>query len=484
MTDSDAFEKLERDALAKGRASKRAKPKRRAKPAANVKAAADDPKLILKHRTRPDHHLAPRRRLSAETSADPVPVPVPDKPSRDPAVVGEIKQSISRNPEGLQTALRGLGLSLRYNLRRATVEWRGRDVRHMPGDVWCAANDRVDSFIRESIAETFVSGPKNLPAKFGRETWSDSVNAICHIAECDPFLGWLLKLPKWDGTERLGHWLGDVFTVERSPLVAWVSRFLLLGAVARTFRPGRKLDESPVLCGPQGCGKSTVLRKLLPDSNPEWFADGLHLAFDPKARAEALLGRVIVEASEMAGATRADLESLKAFLTRTDDGSVRLAYRRNPETMLRRCIIVGTTNASESLPNDITGNRRFVAIDVEAGPDGVGGLRSYLEINRDQLWAEALAVYGTGDPIRLPAGLAPAQAEANERHRRSDSLIEDAVAELLPCAGVKLKTLMVRAGVVLADSKPDPRSQARFVNALKLYGWTSSHERHGNVWSL
>ena len=74
----------------------------------------------------------------------------------------------------------------------------------------------------------------------------------------------------------------------------------------------------------------------------------LHLASEPKARAEALLGRVLVECSEMAGSGRADLESLKAFLTRTDDGSVRLAYRRNPETMLRRCIIAGTTNSSES----------------------------------------------------------------------------------------------------------------------------------------
>ena len=272
--------------------------------------------------------------------------------------------------------------------------------------------------------------------------------------------------------------------VHRAAIATWVSRFLLLGPIARAFRPGRKLDESPVLAGPQGCGKSTALRKLLPDSEPDWFADGLHLAAEPKTRAEALLGRVIIEASEMAGATRADLESLKAFLTRTDDGSVRLAYRRNPETMLRRCIIVGTTNADSSLPNDVTGNRRFVVIDVAAGPDGVEGLRSYLDTNRAQLWAEALAVHGAGsDPIRLPEGLGSAQAEANERHRRSDSVLEDAVAMLKPRTSARLKELMVAADVVAVNAPPDMRTEFRFASALRLNGWVREHTRMGARWS-
>ena len=197
--------------------------------------------------------------------------------------------------------------------------------------------------------------------------------------------------------------------------MTWAGRFLLLGPVARAFRPGRKLDESPVLAGPQGCGKSTALRKLLPPEHPEWFADGLHLASDPKTRAEALLGRVIVEASEMAGATRADLESLKAFLTRTDDGSVRLAYRRNPETMQRRCIIAGTTNSSESLPNDVTGNRRFVVVDVATGPDGVEGLRSYLDTNRAQLVGRGAGRARGRVRPDPPTGRARTRASGSER---------------------------------------------------------------------
>ena len=45
---------------------------------------------------------------------------------------------------------------------------------------------------------------------------------------------------------------------------------------------------------------------------------------------------VISEAAEMTGASRADVEAMKAFLSRTDDGAVRRAYRRNPEPSPRR----------------------------------------------------------------------------------------------------------------------------------------------------
>ena len=43
---------------------------------------------------------------------------------------------------------------------------------------------------------------------------------------------------------------------------------------------------------------------------------------------ESTLGKAIVEVSEMAGHRRAEIEAIKAFITRQDDGAVRLAYAR------------------------------------------------------------------------------------------------------------------------------------------------------------
>ncbi len=219
----------------------------------------------------------------------------------------------------------------------------------------------------------------------------------------------------------------DLFGAGNDPLVLWVAQFLLLGPIERAFTPAAKLDEMPVLVGPQGIGKSTLLRLILPQDEPAWFADGLNLSSDPKEKAEALQGRVIVEVSEMQGSTRADLEALKAFISRTDDGNVRLAYRRNPETLPRRCILVGTTNSSESLPNDPTGLRRFVPIALNQATEAT---ERFLDPDkRKQLWAEGLHRYEKGARTSLPRKLMGRAAIAAEAHRGRDEILEDMIDE-------------------------------------------------------
>ena len=225
--------------------------------------------------------------------------------------------------------------------------------------------------------------------KFGRDAWADVLNVLLYGSEVDPFIEWLESLEPWDRTPRLDQWLPQVFTIsERLPLAEWAGRFMVLGAVWRAYHPGKKLDEMPVLIGKGGLGKSTAARFLLPDDRGEWFSDGLHLAADSKVRAESLQGRVMAEVAEMQGSTRADLESLKAFLSRTDDGAVRLAYRKDPELLLRRCVIVGTADRMEPLPND-QNLRRFVPIYLDAGRPNY--IREYLDANRAQLWGRGVA---------------------------------------------------------------------------------------------
>ena len=322
-----------------------------------------------------------------------------------------------RDKASLAFALDALSLRVRYNLRTNGHEWDD-------GDGWMPANDRLDDDIRERIAARFIIGKK--PAVFSREAWARCLNAYLHEHEVDPFLEWLASLPRWDGIGRLSLWLGQAFRTADDALVRWVSRYLFLGAVERTRQPGCKLDVMPVLVGPQGCGKSTALAMMFPPDAPAgWFTDNLNLAADPKVRAEALQGAVVVEVSEMTGSRRSEIEALKAFLTRTDDGGVRLAFRRNPDRLPRRCILVGTTNEAQCLPNDWTGNRRFLAIEVERGEQGAAGVRAVLDGWRIQLWAEALHLHGEGVEARLPDGLADAQARVNERHRAADTILED-----------------------------------------------------------
>ena len=176
-------------------------------------------------------------------------------------------------------------MAARYNTRSHCPEWRY--IGDWTG--WRDFTDRASAFLREEVAKRFTL-PNGTPLHFGRDAWHDAIQVILFDAEVDPFIEWLESLPPWDGVDRLDGWLSDCFTVKPDDLelADWSSRFILLGAVWRAYRPGTKMDEMPVLIGKGGIGKSTALRVVLPPEMPTLFTDGLNLSADSKTRAEAL----------------------------------------------------------------------------------------------------------------------------------------------------------------------------------------------------
>ena len=406
--------------------------------------------------------------------------------------LAEVVASRSFDPdaEGLDDALVLLGWDVVFCERAKATFWRNPTHSEAKYRRWRSGDDRFIAWMRHVVR-------RDAGLKFtsrGETTWTAAFAGMLHHRETDMFRRWLDTLPGWDGHPRLGGWIEACFDTDPGDeLAAWAARFVYLGAVERAYTPGAKLDEVPVLVGPQGCGKSTALRFALPEGEwgDRWFADGLDLAADDKRRAEALQGRVIVEVSEMAGSTRAEMQSLKAFLTRTDDGSIRLAYRTNPEAMPRRAVLVGTANPGEVLPNDPTGSRRFVVVKLHGGNPEY--LRVYLAANRAQLWAEALALHHLGESARLPAHLYTAQADRNEDYRRRDAILEDAVetwaAKTLPGSTHTLHDIALNVGLLHpldGVSKLNRRDQARLTAALRSARWDDVREyrdgRRVRVW--
>lgn len=66
----------------------------------------------------------------------------------------------------------------------------------------------------------------------------------------------------WDGEPRLETVLPKILGAEPSSYVQAVGRCFLVGAVARAYDPGCKVDTVPVFEGGQGIRKSTFLREL------------------------------------------------------------------------------------------------------------------------------------------------------------------------------------------------------------------------------
>ena len=229
-----------------------------------------------------------------------------------------------------------------------------------------------------------------------------------------------------------------------------------------------------VLVGPQGIGKSTAWAWLLPGEPQRslWFSDGLSFHDDQKAKAEALQGMVLVEASEMTGSTKAEVETIKKFLSRTND-NIRLTYRRDPSPLLRRCMIVGTTNDPRCLPNDASGNRRFLPVPCDAGDPAA--TRAYLDEHREQLWAEAIhRTREKGETAYLPDSLKAPQALLTEEYRAVDEVAEEVIGAWLDANQQAITANQIATGI---NWTPDSRSVYRITTVLKQMGYTRSIKR-------
>jgi putative DNA primase/helicase len=104
------------------------------------------------------------------------------------------------------------------------------------------------------------------------------------------------------------------------------ARRILLGLVARALRPGVKFDYVPVFEGPQGVGKSTLVKTLVGSNFYATLFGGLH----QKDALMTLRGKWGVEISELAAFKKTDNETMKSFFS-TDTDVFRPPYGRDDD---------------------------------------------------------------------------------------------------------------------------------------------------------
>lgn len=280
----------------------------------------------------------------------------------------------------------------------------------------------------------------------------------------DPLTEYLAGL-RWDKVQRLDYWLERYLGAECSPYIRAVARKSLIGSVARALDPGAKNDDMVILESPQGRGKSTALRYLYGD---RFFTDNLP-DFHSKDSFQQLQGSWCVEVAELNKMSKADVGDVKQFLSRVED-KYRPPYERMPIRVRRRTVLWGTVNPEEGTGylKDQTGNRRFFP--VACGDIDLPGLL----LDRDQLWAEAVAAYKSGEKWHLEGDMAEV-ARAEQEARREKHPWEDIIASWLLTnsrAEVTVPEVLDLALKVPAE-RIDVKHSRAVGAALRAIGWTS-----------
>lgn len=284
-----------------------------------------------------------------------------------------------RNLEGLR-----FELFTRHIITTTKVPWDRIE------GVW---DDMDDASLNRYLELTY--GYKIEQAKLFRQLPSILVDLgrTCHVVRD------YITSTEWDGRPRVDTLFVDALMAKDTPLTRSVTRKVLIAAVKRAFEPGCKFDYMTILVSEQGIGKSTLLRLL----GGQWYSDSFDFRLDGKNQMEQLRGVWIVESPELKGLSKADINSTKAFLSKTSD-RYRGAYEAHTSEFPRQCVFFGSTNEPAFLRDD-TGNRRFWIVPCLQSANTLTPLMKELTTgNGDyirQVWAETYTYYKTGQPIIL-----------------------------------------------------------------------------------
>jgi len=335
--------------------------------------------------------------------------------------------------------------------------------KRSPDDGWQRFSD-------EHYQELMVKAENNGFSYSDKVRVRDAVFAVAKRNEFDSAQLWLNGLD-WDGVPRVEDFFTNYFNVEPSPYAKAVSRYTWTALVARILVPGIQADMTPVLVGSQGLRKSSGVKAMSPSH--EFFAE---LSFGDKEDelARKMRGTLVVELPELKGLKSRDREHIKAWMTRRSEKWTP-KYREFSISYDRRCLFIGTTNDSQFLDNDASGQRRWLPLDV--GQVDVEGITKDCE----QFWAEAMFMYRVD-------GIDYQEAEALAREIHGEYVQEDPIEhaiyewldsyEALDGAEMVLTTAEIIKGALGVDATSNQHGMViRASEFIKKHGWRKTMRR-------
>ncbi|MBQ8770743.1 MAG: DUF3874 domain-containing protein [Bacteroides sp.] len=252
--------------------------------------------------------------------------------------------------------------------------------------------------------------------KEGIQAWDRDIDRFLHsdyVPVYNPVEEYLYELGEWDGRDRIReladrvacnhpHWRDLFYRWFLSMVAHWMGRDKQHGNAT-----------TPVLIGPQGYRKSTFCRILLPPELRFGYTDSLD--FSSKRDAERYLGRFFLvnldEFDQISGNQQAFLK----HLLQKPSASLRKPYSSSIQEVRRYASFIATSNHKDLL-SDLSGNRRFICVEVTAPID------TNVTVNYDQLYAQAFHAVMHGERYWLDDADEALLTESNKEFRQVSPL--------------------------------------------------------------
>lgn len=291
-----------------------------------------------------------------------------------------------------------------------------------------------------------------------KDTVRDAIERVARENAYDSAQDWL-NACRWDGVPRVERFMAVYCGTDDNEYARSVGTYLWTGLAARVLDPGCQVDMVPVLVGAQGLRKSSAVAAIAPA--PDYFTE-VPLNEKDADLARKMRGKVIGEIADMHGLTTRDVNAIKAFITTRYDKWVP-KYKEFSTIAGRRLVFVGTCNPAQFL-DDETGERRWLPLRVERVCDVEAIVR-----DRQQLWAEAAALYRMG-------GVQWAAAENLARVEHTDYKVNDPWSDAIdtwlndPTHDVFTMADVLGGAVHLDRPRMDRTAQNRAAKILRRLG--------------
>jgi len=294
-------------------------------------------------------------------------------------------KQIQRNGEALNASTEGAliielylqeNYLFRRNLLNGKVEFTNKKADGEAGDYRPLTNEALNSIILKVMKEGILEkgDPKKLISLYVK---SEEVPLFNPIGE------YLNSLPQWDGhnyVAGLFSRLPGISTEQTAFLAIWF-RSMVAHWLQMDMLHGNEVV--PVLIGEQGCGKTTYLRRLLPQHLRQYYLDHLNLSnkFDKEM---ALTNNLLVNLDELEAIRPSQHAALKQTLSKNKVNG-RPIFGCAQEDRLRFASFVACTNNRHPL-TDATGSRRYICLTIPKGQliDNMG------DIDYDQLYTQVV----------------------------------------------------------------------------------------------